>query len=117
MAGTGLGLILVLTLSSLATAAGTICSRKEKSASTTIYKDEDGVSTEECMSKYSTAIPKYFLAVFSLSGLGSSVVLVVHTIIDKHEDFRIGECLTMAGWVSFQAGSDDPAIADLMLRL
>ena len=69
------------------------------------------------MSKYSTAIPKYFLAVFSLSGLGISIVLVVHTIIDKDGNFRIGECSNMAGWVSFQAGNDNPAIADSMLRL
>ena len=69
------------------------------------------------MRKYSAAIPKYFLAIFSLGGLGFLIVLVVHTIIDKDENFRIGECLNTAGWVNFQAVNDNPAIADLLLRL
>jgi hypothetical protein len=96
VAGTGLGLILVSTVSSVSMAAVTILSQTKDYGLTAVYEDKDGVSTKECTNRYSAIIPKSFLGIFSLGGLGVSIALAVHATIGKDNEFRIEEYMNFA---------------------
>lgn len=104
--GIGLLLILMLTIFSLATAARTSLSSKREYNLTVVYKDKDGTSTKECTNKYSTAVPKWFLGVFSLGGTAIATALVVHSSLRKADVFRIEGCISLAGWVSSRASPE-----------
>jgi hypothetical protein len=111
-AGTGLGLILVLTISSISTIAGTIRSQIKSYGLTAVYEDKDGVSTEACTSKNSAIIPKSFLGITSLLGLGAATALAVLAAVGKSEGFKFEEFIFLTCWVSSQACGEQSVIAD-----
>jgi predicted RND superfamily exporter protein len=70
----GCVLVFLLTLPSLASVASHLREPKPKS---NIYEDKDGIATEKSVAEYSAKIPKIFLFVFAVLGLGTSIALAV----------------------------------------
>ena len=70
----GLALVFLLTLPSLAGVASHLRDPKPQSK---IYEDEDGVATQKSVAEYSAKLPKIFLSVFAVLGLGTSIALAV----------------------------------------
>jgi hypothetical protein len=94
LAGVGGVLVFLLTLPSLASVASHLRESKPKS---NIYEDKDGIATEKSVAEYSTKIPKIFLSIFAILGLGTSIVLaVLETLggVDVEESW-----LNVAQWV------------------
>jgi len=70
----GLVLVSLLTLPSLVGVASHLRESKLKS---NLYEDKDGVATEKSVAAYSAKIPKIFLSIFTVLGLGTSIALAV----------------------------------------
>ena len=90
----GLGLVFLLTLPSLLGVASHLRESKQQSG---LYEDEDGVATEKSVAEYSAKIPKIFLFVFAVLGLGTSIALAVLETLAAVD--LIETWLNVAQWV------------------
>ncbi|KAE9366466.1 putative ABC bile acid transporter [Stipitochalara longipes BDJ] len=70
----GLTLVFLLTLPSL---VGVASHLRESKPQSNRYEDKDGAATEKSIAAYSAKIPKIFLSIFAVLGLGTSIALAV----------------------------------------
>ena len=66
-----------------------------------LYRDEDGVATEETQKKFSAAIPKYIALAGSFAGFSLSAVASIHSTLHSAECMHIESWITSACWVCF----------------
>jgi hypothetical protein len=65
-----------------------------------VYEDADGKSTPEATKSFSAKIPKAFIVVFSVIGLGLSIALAVLSTLDAEDALCLENWLSSATWVS-----------------
>jgi len=93
---TSLALVALLTVPSILNIASHLRSPKSISE---IYSDKDGVATEKSVQEYSAKIPKTFLGIFTIAGLGSSIALAVLASIKGWDWIFVENWLNVAQWV------------------
>lgn len=64
-----------------------------------IYEDKDGVATEKSVEEYSANIPKTFLGLSTIAGLGISIALAVLASIEGRDWMFLENWLNVAQWV------------------
>lgn len=67
-----------------------------------IYEDKDGKSTPEAVKAFSAKVPKAFILLLSLVGLGLSIALAVLSTLDPEKDLYLENWLSVAAWVSLR---------------
>ncbi|KAF7537646.1 hypothetical protein G7054_g3519 [Neopestalotiopsis clavispora] len=99
----GLGLIGLLSAPSGLSLAAQL--RNREPPPTEIYEDEDGKSTPEAVKAYSAKVPKFFVLLFSLIGLGLSIALAVLSTIGESYGLFLQNWLSVGTWalLTFQA--------------
>ncbi|PVH84104.1 P-loop containing nucleoside triphosphate hydrolase protein [Cadophora sp. DSE1049] len=97
-------LVALLTTPSILNIASHLRSPKSISE---IYEDKDGVATEKSVEEYSAKIPKAFLGIFTIAGLGSSIALAVLASIEGWDWMFVENWLNVAQWslITIQATS------------
>lgn len=96
---TGLSIILLSTVSSVYVLASTGLKTKVRNVSQ-LYRDEDGVATEDSMAEYSTKIPTILICILSILGLGDAIALaVLSTLGLTNDNYFIENWLNVASWV------------------
>jgi hypothetical protein len=103
----GLGLVFLLTLPSLLGVASHLRESKQQSG---LYEDEDGVATEKSVAAFSAKIPKIFLSVFAILGLGTSIALAALETLAAVD--VIEAWVNVAQWVGTSKG-DQSCRADI----
>jgi hypothetical protein len=73
---------------------------RSRESQTEIYEDEDGKSTPEAVKAYSAKVPKSFILLFSLAGLGLSIALAVLSTLGETNDMFLENWLCVGTWVS-----------------
>ncbi|KAK8031803.1 hypothetical protein PG990_001537 [Apiospora arundinis] len=63
-----------------------------------IYEDKDGKSTPEAVKAFSAKVPKAFILLLSLAGLGLSIALAVLSTLDQEKDLFLENWLSVAAW-------------------
>ncbi|KAK6849528.1 hypothetical protein PG995_013361 [Apiospora arundinis] len=63
-----------------------------------IYEDKDGKSTPEAVKAFSAKVPKAFILLLSLAGLGLSIALAVLSTLDPEKDLYLENWLSVAAW-------------------
>ncbi|KAK0113328.1 hypothetical protein ONS95_013584 [Cadophora gregata] len=98
-------LVALLTAPSLVSIASHLWSPKRSIPK--IYKDKDGVATERSVEEYSAKIPKTFLGIFTIAGLGCSIALAVRASIEGWDGLFVENWLNVAQWalITVQAAS------------
>ncbi|KAI1875694.1 uncharacterized protein JN550_001980 [Neoarthrinium moseri] len=98
----GLGLI---GLSSLPAAFSLGSQLRSKDSKSDVYEDEDGKSTPEAVAAYSAKVPKAFILLFSLIGLGLSIALGVLSTLGESNGIFLENWLSVGAWalLTFQA--------------
>lgn len=117
----GTGLIGLLSLPAATKISKQLRNRNLKSDG---YQDLDGKSTPEAVKAFSNKIPKAFVLLFVLIGLGLSIALSVLSTLDGKDGLFLENWLAVGAWalLAFQsiciASSHEPVVAyDLGLHL
>ncbi|KAG9243283.1 putative ABC bile acid transporter [Calycina marina] len=73
--------------------------RRKSKSKTTLYRDKDGVATEESMAKYSTTLPKSLLAIFITLGFFTAIALaVLSTIRQENRTTKVEDWMIVGSW-------------------
>ncbi|KAK9788369.1 putative P-loop containing nucleoside triphosphate hydrolase protein [Seiridium cardinale] len=99
---TGLGLIALSTAPAVISSVAQLRSHESRSD---VYEDEDGKSTPQAVKAYSAKIPKAFILLFSLIGLGLSIALAVLSTVGETNGLFLENWLGVVAWalLSIQA--------------
>lgn len=98
----GLGVIGLLSLPGGVSLATQLRGRQPKSESE-VYEDQDGKSTLQAVEAFSNKVPKAFVLLLSIIGLGLSVALAVLTALNAEgplNGFLVQNGLGIGAWVS-----------------
>ncbi|KAH8682320.1 P-loop containing nucleoside triphosphate hydrolase protein [Xylariales sp. PMI_506] len=93
--GVGLGSIGLFTLPAFIRLRDRFRSSQLK---TEVYEDEDGQSTPEATKAFTSRLPKTFVVLFALLGLGLSIPIAVLATIGERDGLFIENWLTVAAW-------------------
>lgn len=96
IAGTGLGLIVISTITSYAAPVSLML--KYRKVPLDVYSDKDGTSTFELTSKFSTSFIRSIVGLFSLAGLGVATALAVLDL-QQRDSWFIENWINLAAWV------------------
>lgn len=94
-----LALAVLLTVPAIIAVYAHLCHKKMRPA---LYKDKDGVATQESMAAFSAKTPKIVLTIFSSAGFGIAVALAVLTTVSRVDNLSLVQhWLNVAQWVNF----------------
>jgi hypothetical protein len=94
----GLGVIF---LSTIPSAIGLISHLRSSKVKSKIYKDKDGIATEEAVAAYSNKLSKIFIFVLTNLGFLVSLALaVLGTLHLTNDGFFLENWLNVGAWVS-----------------
>lgn len=100
---TGLGAVALLSVPAVLGLAAQLSSRESRPDE--VYEDKDGKSTPEAVKAYSAKIPKAFVLLFSLVGLGLSIALAVLSTLGETNGIFLENWLSVATWVRYHCPS------------
>jgi len=93
----GVGVIFPCTISSLSSLL-----RTRKCGLPQVYVDEDGISTEELTTKFTTKTPKIAIGILSCLGLAVATSLAILGTLGRTDDsLFIEDWLNVGSWVDF----------------
>lgn len=92
----GVGLIGLLSAPAVVSLAAQLRNRESQPE---IYEDEDGKSTPEAVKAYSAKIPKFFVLLFSVTGLGLSIALAVLSTLGESYGLFLQNWFSVGTWV------------------
>ena len=81
-----------------------------------LYKDEDGIATEETQKKYSAAVPKSVALLCSLLGFSASMSVAVYSTVYPTLDLYVEHWLSFGTWVRLSNARSLIFCYKLMLR-
>ena len=64
-----------------------------------LYKDEDGIATEDTQKRYSVALPKYIALSCSVLGISASLSIAVFTSVHSSSNLYVENWLSFGTWV------------------
>lgn len=91
----GVGLIGLLSAPAVVSLAAQLRNRESQPE---IYEDEDGKSTPEAVKAYSAKIPKFFILLFSVTGLGLSIALAVLSTLGESYGLFLQNWFSVGTW-------------------
>ncbi|KAH6657339.1 P-loop containing nucleoside triphosphate hydrolase protein [Truncatella angustata] len=91
----GLGLVGLLSIPAIVSSAAQLKNREPR---TEVYEDEDGKSTPEAVKAYTAKIPKAFILLFSLTGLGLSIALAVLSTLGETNGIFLENWFSVGTW-------------------
>ena len=81
-----------------------------------LYKDEDGIATEETQKGYSAAVPKSVALLCSLVGFSASMSVAVYSTVYPTLDLYVEHWLSFGTWVRLSNARSLVFCYKLMLR-
>lgn len=98
---TGLGLVALSTAPSVLSLASNLAhGKRHRKTAKGVYRDKDGISTEEETAAFSTKFPKTILALFAIAGAAVSTTSAVLSTLHGSKTSFIDNWLNASAWVS-----------------